>query len=86
MELAILTTIVGEAYKLIATRFGSERARKLVYVAAFIFSFLFVLGQNTGVLTQDVLIYWGQTYLTAVGIYETIVKRLIYPVIDKIKS
>lgn len=86
MELAILTTIVGELYKFIATRFGSDRARKLVYVAGFIFSFLFVLGQSSGVLTQDLLVYWGQSYLTAVGIYETVVKRVIYPAINSLKG
>lgn len=85
MELAILTTIVGEVYKFIATRFGSERAKKLVYVFVFVFSFAFVLGQNSGLITQEALVYWGQSYLAAVGLYETIIKRIVYPIVEEFK-
>ena len=82
MELALLTTALGELYKAVAHKIGSERAKKLVYVATFVFSFLFVLAQNHGFVTTESLTYWIQTYLTAVGIYEVVIKRLIYPALN----
>lgn len=82
MELALLTTALGELYKAVARKIGSERAKKLVYVATFVFSFLFVLAQNHGFVTQESLAHWVQTYFAAVGIYEIVVKRLVYPTLN----
>ena len=84
MELAILTTALTEIYKFLAKRMGDERAKKLIHVFVLLCASLFVVLQNHGILTTEVVTTIVTTYVSSVGLYEIVVKRLVYPVLNKV--
>lgn len=82
MELltSLIITIVGEIVKKLSARFGKQKAKKIVLSTVLLSSIAYTLLTGYGVLTEEMITTTLHVALTAVGIYEILVKRLVYPV------
>ena len=76
---AIATTVVAELAKVLGSRFGMECTKKLVMATVLIGSVVFTVLMQNGVITQDLINSIAQTLTSSIGIYELVVKRVIYP-------
>lgn len=81
MELivSLLITVIGEVAKKLSARFGEANTKKIVLGTVFVGSVVYTLLTGYGILTEEMISATLRVALASVGIYEMLVKRVVYP-------
>lgn len=75
--LGIVTSILLEVYKKLSDKFGKTATNRVIYLGLFVLSLGWVILQKyTNFLTIDTLKSYWLLVVSAVGVYEIIIKNL----------
>ena len=84
--LALSITILTQGFKKLVKKFGELKAKwfvlAFVFTLAFIYSYLDYAGLPLEVIAKEI----AKIGLTAIGIYEVIVKGFVLPIFNKLKK
>ncbi len=85
MEILIsgaLVTLMLEGAKALKRKIhNQETAKAVILVSGFVLSFLAALFAHTA--PRELVEHVAQVWVSAIGIYEVLIKRIIQPVLDK---
>lgn len=74
--LAIVTSMIIEAYKLIQTKYGDKATKRAVYLGLFGLSLLWTVLTQTNLISTEAVQEFVKLVIYAVGVYEVLIKNI----------